>query len=154
MLETHEILVDIESGKIKSSIAVVAVVADDLLSVDLSLAHKWHVPQNEREYLRSPQKAQWRNAREIKMDTYKQINVFKLMKRADVPSGFKVYRSLWAHTIKFNADGSFNRLGVRWWHGACKAVTWTATCMRRDPTPFVSRPSRSLPQCVQLIAPI
>jgi hypothetical protein len=39
--------------------------------IDPNDPSNWHTPKNEREYLRSPQKSQWRTAREKKMDQYK-----------------------------------------------------------------------------------
>ena len=52
------------------------------MMIDPNEPENWHTPKNEREYLRSPQRAQWRAEREKKMDQYVDLQVFKLVKRA------------------------------------------------------------------------
>ena len=73
---------------------------------------QWHTPSNEREYLRSPQRAMWRTAKEKKMDQYVALKVFKLVKRSDVKT--RIMGSLWAYKIKFNELGKFDKLNPRW----------------------------------------
>ena len=64
-------LVDIQSHEVTSQKLVLVMAAGVLTEVNLPDhddrgAHKWHVPRNEREYHKSPQKALWRSARELK----------------------------------------------------------------------------------------
>ena len=79
MPTTH---MDIETSEIVDNKLLFAIVDKQLQQVphsyldahDTSGAHLWHVPLNERDYHRSPQKALWRVARELKMEEYKNIN--------------------------------------------------------------------------------
>ena len=50
---------------------------------------------------------------ELKMDAYNDLNEWVLIRWRDVPSGFKVLRTLWAFKIKFDADGIFLKLNPR-----------------------------------------
>ena len=74
--------------------------------IDPNEPENWHTPKNEREYLRSPQRAQWRTAREKKMDQYVDLQVFKLVKRAGIDPK-RIIGSLWANKIEFNEQGKF-----------------------------------------------
>jgi hypothetical protein len=66
----------------------------------------WHVPRNEREFLQSPQRALWRTARELKMDEYRAIPVWRLVTRSSLPPNTKLHQLLWAGTIKDETDTS------------------------------------------------
>ena len=57
---------------------IMAMVDGVEITIDPLDANTWHTPKNQREYLRSPQRAQWRTAKEKKMDQYQQLKVFKL----------------------------------------------------------------------------
>ena len=121
--------------------AVCASVASGLvLNVDLDtgLAHTWHVPKNEREYIRSPQKALWRTAQELKMEEYRSLNMFKLIRRRDVPADAVIYPTLWARALKFE-ESIFQKFNPRWcimggnmdrnlFHSFADTVRWTSVC--------------------------
>ena len=82
--------------------------------VDPAKAAGWHCPRNEREYYRSPQRARWRTAKELKMEGYKGINMFELVREKDVPEGFTVHDTLWAYKVKLGPDGHLDKLNPRW----------------------------------------
>ena len=107
---SHE--VDVEHGTMTSRRIVSAVLSGEETSIDPDEPKQWHTPKNERDYLRSPQRALWRTAKEKKMDQYLALKVFKLVKRADVKS--RIMGSLWAYKIKFNDLGKFEKLNPRW----------------------------------------
>ena len=107
---SHEF--DIELGDFYYRRIVSTVVCGEEVSIDPDEPKQWHTPKNERDYLRSPQRAMWRTAKEKKMDQYMALKVFKLVKRADVKS--RVMGSLWAYKIKFNDLGKFDKLNPRW----------------------------------------
>ena len=82
---------------------------------DVSRAHTWHEPRNEREYLRSPQHALWRTAKELKMDKYMALNLWELVPESSVDkSKYTIYDTLWAHKIKFDSNRKLDRLNPRW----------------------------------------
>jgi hypothetical protein len=54
----------------------ILVMAGEEYFLDVACPMRLHPPRNEREYLRSPQKAIWRTARELKMDDYIKLCVF------------------------------------------------------------------------------
>ena len=54
---------DVESGNCFKRHVITAVVNGTEHNIDPSDANNWHTPKNEREYLRSPQRAEWRTAR-------------------------------------------------------------------------------------------
>ena len=83
------------------------------VEIDTRLAHTWHVPKNEREYLRSPQKSLWRTAKELKMEHYRAIDMFDLIEIEEVPAGYEIFHTLWAHAMKFE-DSVFKKLNPRW----------------------------------------
>ena len=92
---------------------VTAIVNGVEMVIDPNDPSNWHTPKNEREYLRSPQKAAWRTAREKKMDQYQELKVFKLVPRQGIDPKC-IMGSLWANKIKFDEDGKFLCLGPRW----------------------------------------
>jgi len=108
---SHEI--DIGSGHYVQRHMIMAMVDGIEISVDPLDANTWHTPKNQREYLRSPQRAQWRTAKEKKMDQYQQLKVFKLVPRAGLDPK-RIMGSLWAFKIKFNELGKFDKLNPRW----------------------------------------
>ena len=103
---------DIEYGTFYNRRVISAMMNGEEISVDPDEPKQWHTPQNEREYLRSPQRALWRTAKEKKMDQYLGLKVYKLVKRSDVKS--RIMGSLWAYKIKFNDLGKFDKLNPRW----------------------------------------
>ena len=64
---------DVESGNCFKRHVITAVVNGTEHNIDPSDANNWHTPKNEREYLRSPQRAEWRTAKEKKMDQYAEL---------------------------------------------------------------------------------
>ena len=113
---SHEI--DIGSGHYVQRHMIMAMVDGIEISVDPLDANTWHTPKNQREYLRSPQRAQWRTAKEKKMDQYQQLKVFKLVPRAGLDPK-RIMGSLWAFKIKFNELGKFDKLNPRWCVKGC-----------------------------------
>ena len=109
-------LIDVLTHEVISKLGHVAITDGEaiLLDIDTRSAHTWHEPRNEKEYLRSAQKAGWRTAKELKMDEYCQIKMFTLIPLTEVPAGHRIYSTLWAHKIKFKADGSFDKFNPRW----------------------------------------
>ena len=82
---------------------------------DTKKANGWHVPKNERDYDRSPQRALWRTAKELKMDEYNDLSLFRLVLYDDVvAAGHKVLGTVWAYSIKFDKEGKFLKLNPRW----------------------------------------
>jgi hypothetical protein len=85
------------------------------IAFDTRMAADWHEPLNYRDYLRSPQRAQWRTAMELKMDSYRALNMYALELEADVrAAGHEVMDTLWAFKIKFDKDGKFEKFNPRW----------------------------------------
>jgi hypothetical protein len=108
---SHEI--DIGYGQYVQRHMIMAMVDGVEITIDPLDANTWHTPKNQREYLRSPQRAQWRTAKEKKMDQYQQLKVFKLVPRAGLDPK-RIMGSLWAFKIKFNELGKFDKLNPRW----------------------------------------
>ena len=73
---------DVESGNCFKRHVITAVVNGTEHNIDPSDANNWHTPKNEREYLRSPQRAEWRTAKEKKMDQYLESYEFISLFRA------------------------------------------------------------------------
>ena len=85
------------------------------MHLDTTFAHTWHEPSNEREYNRSPQRALWRTAQELKMDIYRSKPVFNLVSVKWVKSmGYAIMNTLWVRKIKLNGAGTFSKLNPRW----------------------------------------
>jgi hypothetical protein len=117
VLTARDVAIDIETHDVVSNSAVFAVLdTATVQKIDTSQAHKWHCPTNERDYNRSPQRALWRTAKELKMDEYQKIPMFDLVKRSDVDeSKHTIYKTLWAYKIKFEEGGLvFSKLNPRW----------------------------------------
>ena len=102
-------MLDIATDELVSSTVVVAVTNGTAVPVylDIHFAASWQTPKNQRECERSPQRTLWRAAMELKMDQYKALNMFKLVKVNDLPTGTKVMRTLWAFKISLDAVGVF-----------------------------------------------
>ena len=76
---------DVENGEMFKRHIIMAVVNGTEHNIDpASDANSWHTPKNEREYLRSPQRAEWRTAKEKKMDQYLELRVYKLVSRKGI----------------------------------------------------------------------
>ena len=83
--------------------------------LDTAFSRDWHKPVTYRDFLRSPQKALWRTAMELRMDMYKAIPLFILVAIEDVLSqGFTIVNTLWAFSIKYDEAGTFDKLNPRW----------------------------------------
>ena len=117
VLTAREVLIDLENQDIVSTHAVFAVLDDATVQkIDTSEAHKWHCPANEREFNKSPQRALWQSAKELKLDEYNKIHMYDLVKRSDVDeTKHTIYKTLWAYKIKFEGGGLvFQKLNPRW----------------------------------------
>ena len=71
---------------------------------------QWHVPRNEKEFHRSPQKAIWRNARELRMDKYADGDKFRLVARGSL----EVEQGIWVHVIKEGVNNTFGKADARY----------------------------------------
>ena len=110
-------LTDITTGDIEHELMLYVLTTPDhdpITSVDTRDAWAWHCPRNEREYLRSPQRALWRTARELKMDEYEALNMFEDVYLKDIQDEDK-YRFTWAGNIKNDgtAQRKFEKLNPR-----------------------------------------
>jgi hypothetical protein len=75
----------------------------------------YHCPKHEHDFLKSPDRAIWHTAKELKMDEYNALHMFNLVPRSKALSqGLPVMGSLWAYAIKYDADGKFIKLAPRW----------------------------------------
>ena len=87
-------------------------------AVNLSDPRNWHVPKNEREHKRCPQRPLWDAARNRKWEEYSAAKTYRYIDVAEMRQrGIKlssVLRSVWANKIKFDEDGSFLKLAPRW----------------------------------------
>ena len=110
-LISHEY--DIEHGQWFRRHIITAMVNGTEHNLDPADANNWHTPKNEREYLRSPQRAMWRTAKEKKMDQYSELKVYKLVPRKGIDPK-RIMGSLWAYKIKFDEKGLFEKLNPRW----------------------------------------
>ena len=104
---------DVENKELFKRHVITAVVNGTEHNIDPSDANTWHTPKNEREYLRSPQRAEWRTAKEKKMDQYLELRVYKLVSRKGIDPK-RIMGSLWAYKIKFDEKGIFEKLNPRW----------------------------------------
>jgi hypothetical protein len=100
----------------KTTTLVMSTVAGPVpVAFDTRMAADWHEPLNYRDYLRSPQRAQWRTAMEVKMDSYRALNMYALESEAEVrAAGHEIMDTLWAFKIKFDKDGVFDKFNPRW----------------------------------------
>ena len=72
-------------------------------------------PRTQEEYERSPQRALWRTAKELKMDNYKHVDAYELVLRSSVDQKkYKIFKTLWAFKIKFGEERVFLKLNPRW----------------------------------------
>ena len=110
----------IEIGKTNICLKHLAIAVVDGMEVSTNIVNNgdfnsWHVPTNEREYKDSPQKALWDTAKELKMDEYKKLRLFKLIPRSEaLKLGFVIHRSLWAYSVKTDGKGKFEKMNPRW----------------------------------------
>jgi hypothetical protein len=103
--------VDVQSGLATSTHKQwVMMIGGEECIIDLIAVATTHVPKNEREYNRSPDKSMWRTSRELKMDQYKSLNIYKLVNRKDIPAGARVMSSLWVHGLKEKPDPTTKKL--------------------------------------------
>ena len=117
-----DIEIDLVSGEALNTVSIFAIAEDGALlaasrvnSMDTLNARYWHEPKNEREFLRSPQRAIWQTAKELKWDQYLQLNMFDWVKLSSVDrKKHVIYNTLWAYKIKLNSDTTFKKLNPRW----------------------------------------
>ena len=98
LFDVRSSLYDIEDGAVFTKRVLAAVVGGEEIAIEPDDPRQWHCPKNEREYLRSPQRAQWRSAKEGKMDQYRALGVFKLVSRKGL-NPKSIMGSLWAYKI-------------------------------------------------------
>ena len=115
----NDIWIEIETQDVLNKWSLFTVHGDQgvqrATSINTLNARYWHTPINEREFLRSPQRALWRTAQEIKWDQYMQLNMFTWVLLSSVDqSKNKIYSTLWARKIKLNSDTTFLKLNPRW----------------------------------------
>ena len=107
MVASGTCLLDIETGERVNPGAEWVVQAGGVeLAVDTQRVAAIHVPKTEGEYRRSPDKAVWRTTRELKMDTYNALNIWRDVFVKDVPKGSDIMRTLWVHKEKILSDGA------------------------------------------------
>ena len=116
MFVAREVIIDMEDSSIVSNAAIFVI---DDAGDSQRIATDWfsaHVPQNEREYNMSPQRALWRTAKELKMDDYHHVNMFDLVLLSSVNTKeHAIYDTLWAYKIKYKENGLvFDKLNPRW----------------------------------------
>ena len=88
--------------------------AAQINSMDTLNARYWHEPRNEREFNRSPQRALWLTAKELKWDQYLNLSMFTWVLLSSVDrKKHTIYNTLWAYKIKLNSDTSFKKLNPR-----------------------------------------
>ena len=75
------------------------------LAIDTQNVLSIHVPKTEGEYRRSPDKAVWRTTRELKMDTYEALKIWRNEYVKSVPKDCEIMRTLWVHNEKIQPDG-------------------------------------------------
>ena len=117
-----DIDIDLESGSVLNRLTIFAIAADGSLqaaaqinSMDTLNARYWHEPRNEREFNRSPQRALWLTAKELKWDQYLNLSMFTWVLLSSVDrKKHTIYNTLWAYKIKLNSDTSFKKLNPRW----------------------------------------
>ena len=70
-----DIDIDLVTGDALNTVSIFAIAEDGSLlaaaqvnSMDTLNARYWHEPKNEREFIRSPQRAMWQTAKELKWD--------------------------------------------------------------------------------------
>ena len=83
--------------------------------IDTSDARHWHTPSNEREFNRSPQRALWQTAKELKWSQYVELNMFKWITVDQIDlRKHRIYNTMWAYKIKLRSDSTFDKLNPRW----------------------------------------
>ena len=93
----------------------VFVITDPTQTLNTEYAHRWHSPRNEREFNKSPQKALWQTAKELKMDQYKELHMYELVPRKSVDlKKYIIYETMWAYKIKLDSARKFDKLNPRW----------------------------------------
>ena len=108
-------------------------------SMDTLNARYWHKPNNEREFQRSPQRALWQTAKELKWDEYLALNMFDWVPISQVDrKEHQIYNTLWVYGLKLNSDLTFRKLNPRW----ClrRAARWTEASFRRTQKRFALPP--------------
>ena len=117
-----DIDIDVMTGEALNTISIFAIAEDGALlaaakvnSMDTLNARYWHEPKNEREFMRSPQRALWLTAKELKWDQYLHLNMFDWVLLSSVDrKKHVIYNTLWAYKIKLNSDTTFKKLNPRW----------------------------------------
>lgn len=82
------------------------------LSIDPETAPK--EPKTFREANKSTESSKWMKAMETEIDGLREMNVFKLIPRDQVPKGRRVRRGKWVYKIKVNEDGTIEKYKARY----------------------------------------
>ena len=64
---------DLKTGQLTQVVATIAQAGKDAVLIHPSEVDRWHLPETERDYERSPHRAYWRTAKELKMDAYEAV---------------------------------------------------------------------------------
>ena len=116
----RDMQIELETGDILNKWTMFVIDADQNLksiatSEDVSSAQHWHTPSNEKEFNRSPQRALWQTAKEMKWEQYLELRMFNWVPIDSIDTRkHRVYNTLWAYKIKLNSDLTFNKLNPRW----------------------------------------
>ena len=112
----ERLLFDVGDNELVSKHVIVTMTEEGYFEydpLDVSLSSGWHVPTNEPEYYRSPQREMWYQARRRKMDAYESVPVWQLVPLASVPRGTKIYNVKWVQRIKNDENGNFREANPR-----------------------------------------
>ena len=102
-VEAHTIdcpLFDIETGECIQTLATVILNGSESTVIQPQQSDHWHVPNTEKEFNRSPHRAQWQTKKELKMDKYRNSYSFVEIRKCDIPKGTRIYRMTWAYRLK------------------------------------------------------
>ena len=118
IIVTRDFHIDLEDGTVLNKWTVYSVQDEKVEAIASTLtvnAKHWHCPTNEREFYRSPQKALWQTAKELKWSEYLELLMFDWVLVSHIDrSKYKIHDTLWAYKIKLNSDLTFNKLNPRW----------------------------------------
>ena len=109
-------LIDVANGETVTKHYVLAVIGGTTFEydpLDTDGAGEWHVPTDEIQYYRSPQRSLWYASQLAKMEEYEAIPVWEYADKSEVPAGAKVFNTKWVRRIKFNESVKFDKLNPR-----------------------------------------
>ena len=96
--------IDGEDGALVLSGAICAVGLQAELVDTRTAAKGVTKPKNYRQLLAAPDKAQWFNGMEAKMDNYTKLNLFTLVDPDTLDEKVAIMNSLWAFALAFSTD--------------------------------------------------